>query len=87
MKAEEPQTVANTGPVVDPADAVRIFQPFQRLSDRTSMTVSAGVPAQGIPSVGEPDSADYMTSQEESDAPRSHDSVTGGAGGPAVSHA
>ena len=29
-------TVANTGPVVDPADAVRIFQPFQRLSDRTS---------------------------------------------------
>ena len=29
-------TVANTGPVVDPADAGRIFQPFQRLSDRTS---------------------------------------------------
>jgi signal transduction histidine kinase len=29
-------TVANTGPVVSPADVGRIFQPFQRLSDRTS---------------------------------------------------
>ena len=29
-------TVANTGLVISPADAVRIFQPFQRLSDRTS---------------------------------------------------
>jgi signal transduction histidine kinase len=29
-------TVANTGPVISPADAVRIFQPFQRLHDRTS---------------------------------------------------
>ena len=29
-------TVANTGPVISPADADRIFQPFQRLSDRTS---------------------------------------------------
>ena len=29
-------TVANTGPVVDPANAGRIFQPFERLSDRTS---------------------------------------------------
>jgi signal transduction histidine kinase len=29
-------TVANTGPVITPADAARIFQPFQRLSDRTS---------------------------------------------------
>jgi signal transduction histidine kinase len=29
-------TVANTGPVVSRADANRIFQPFQRLSDRTS---------------------------------------------------
>jgi signal transduction histidine kinase len=29
-------TVANTGPVVSPADTDRIFQPFQRLSDRTS---------------------------------------------------
>jgi signal transduction histidine kinase len=28
--------VANTGPLVDPADAGRIFQPFERLSDRTS---------------------------------------------------
>jgi signal transduction histidine kinase len=28
--------VANTGPVVGPADAERIFQPFERLSDRTS---------------------------------------------------
>jgi signal transduction histidine kinase len=29
-------TVANTGPVISPADADRIFHPFQRLSDRTS---------------------------------------------------
>jgi len=29
-------TVANTGPVISPADIDRIFQPFQRLSDRTS---------------------------------------------------
>jgi signal transduction histidine kinase len=29
-------TVANTGPVVSLADAGRIFQPFQRLNDRTS---------------------------------------------------
>ena len=29
-------TVANTGPVVSPTDADRIFQPFQRLNDRTS---------------------------------------------------
>jgi signal transduction histidine kinase len=29
-------TVANTGPAVSPADAGRIFQPFQRLSERTS---------------------------------------------------
>ena len=29
-------TVANTGPVISEADADRIFQPFQRLSDRTS---------------------------------------------------
>jgi signal transduction histidine kinase len=28
--------VANTGPVISPADTDRIFQPFQRLSDRTS---------------------------------------------------
>jgi signal transduction histidine kinase len=28
--------VANTGPVISPPDAHRIFQPFQRLSDRTS---------------------------------------------------
>jgi signal transduction histidine kinase len=28
--------VANTGPVISPADAGRIFQPFERLSDRTS---------------------------------------------------
>ncbi len=27
-------TVANTGPLVSPADADRIFQPFQRLNDR-----------------------------------------------------
>jgi signal transduction histidine kinase len=29
-------TVANTGPIVSLADADRIFQPFERLSDRTS---------------------------------------------------
>ncbi len=29
-------TVANTGPVISPADLDRIFQPFQRLSERTS---------------------------------------------------
>ena len=29
-------SVANTGPVVDLADVGRIFQPFERLSDRTS---------------------------------------------------
>jgi signal transduction histidine kinase len=29
-------TVANTGPVISPTDADRIFQPFQRLHDRTS---------------------------------------------------
>jgi signal transduction histidine kinase len=29
-------TVANTGPIITPADADRLFQPFQRLVDRTS---------------------------------------------------
>ena len=29
-------TVANTGPVISPADVDRIFQPFHRLNDRTS---------------------------------------------------
>ena len=29
-------TVANTGPLISPADVDRIFQPFQRLTDRTS---------------------------------------------------
>ena len=29
-------TVANTGPHISPADAERIFQPFQRLNDRAS---------------------------------------------------
>jgi signal transduction histidine kinase len=29
-------TVANTGPIISPADAHRIFQPFERLSERTS---------------------------------------------------
>jgi signal transduction histidine kinase len=28
--------VANTGPIVSPTDAERIFQPFQRLNDRAS---------------------------------------------------
>jgi signal transduction histidine kinase len=29
-------TVANTGPLISPADADRLFQPFERLGDRTS---------------------------------------------------
>lgn len=29
-------TVANTGPLISPADVDRLFQPFQRLNDRTS---------------------------------------------------
>ena len=29
-------TVANTGPVISPADAERVFQPFQRLNERMS---------------------------------------------------
>jgi signal transduction histidine kinase len=29
-------TVANTGPLMSPSDAARIFEPFQRLNDRTS---------------------------------------------------
>ena len=29
-------TVANTGPAIDPADVARIFEPFQRLGNRTS---------------------------------------------------
>lgn len=29
-------TVANTGPLVSEADARRVFQPFERLGDRTS---------------------------------------------------
>ena len=28
--------MANTGPLISPADADRIFQPFQRLNDRAS---------------------------------------------------
>jgi signal transduction histidine kinase len=36
MAGSSQLTVANTGPAVSPADADRIFQPFQRLSDRTS---------------------------------------------------
>jgi signal transduction histidine kinase len=28
--------VANTGPVVDPSNVERLFQPFQRLADRTT---------------------------------------------------
>jgi hypothetical protein len=35
---------------------------------------------------GEPRGLPAITSQEESDAPSGQDSVTGGAGGPAVSH-
>jgi signal transduction histidine kinase len=36
MAGSSQLTVATTGPVISPADAGRIFQPFQRLSDRTS---------------------------------------------------
>jgi len=36
MAGSSQLTVTNTGPVISPADAGRIFQPFQRLSDRTS---------------------------------------------------
>jgi signal transduction histidine kinase len=36
MAGSSQLTVANTGPVVSPADADRIFQPFERLSERTS---------------------------------------------------
>jgi len=36
MAGSSQLAVANTGPVISPADAERIFQPFQRLSDRTS---------------------------------------------------
>ncbi len=36
VAASSQLTVANTGPVITPADAGRIFQPFERLSDRTS---------------------------------------------------
>ena len=36
MAGSSQLTVANTGPVITPADAGRIFQPFERLSDRTS---------------------------------------------------
>ncbi|HEY6481828.1 MAG TPA: sensor histidine kinase [Streptosporangiaceae bacterium] len=36
MAGSSQLTVANTGPVISPADANRIFQPFERLHDRTS---------------------------------------------------
>ena len=36
MAGSSQLTVANTGPIISPADADRIFEPFQRLSDRTS---------------------------------------------------
>ncbi len=36
MTGRSQLTVANTGPAISPADTGRIFQPFQRLSDRTS---------------------------------------------------
>ena len=36
MAGSSQLTVVNTGPVISPADVGRIFQPFQRLSDRTS---------------------------------------------------
>ena len=36
MAGSSQLTVANTGLVISPADADRIFQPFHRLSDRAS---------------------------------------------------
>jgi signal transduction histidine kinase len=36
MEGSSQLTVTNTGAVISPADAGRIFQPFERLSDRTS---------------------------------------------------
>ncbi len=36
VAGESQLTVANTGPLISAADADRIFQPFQRLNDRTS---------------------------------------------------
>ena len=36
MAGHSQLTVANTGPVISPVEAGRIFQPFERLSDRTS---------------------------------------------------
>jgi signal transduction histidine kinase len=36
MAGRSQLTVLNTGPVISPVDAGRIFQPFERLSDRTS---------------------------------------------------
>jgi signal transduction histidine kinase len=36
VAGESHLTVANTGPLISPADADRLFQPFQRLGDRTS---------------------------------------------------
>ncbi len=36
LAGESQLTVANTGSLVNPADVDRIFQPFQRLNDRTS---------------------------------------------------
>ena len=36
MAGSSQLTVANTGPVISPAEAGRIFQPFERLSNRTS---------------------------------------------------
>jgi signal transduction histidine kinase len=36
MTGSSQLTVANTGPVISPAEADRHFQPFQRLGDRTS---------------------------------------------------
>jgi signal transduction histidine kinase len=36
VAGESHLTVANTGPIISPADADLLFQPFQRLGDRTS---------------------------------------------------
>lgn len=36
MAGSSQLTVANTGPVITPAEVGRLFRPFQRLHDRTS---------------------------------------------------
>jgi hypothetical protein len=69
-------TVANTGPVISPADADRIFQPFQRLNDRTShdgsglgLTIVASSP-RSTAAPPRPASATTAASPSRSPSPR-----------------